>query len=179
MKNRVVLLAITIVTVTALAFVMGGCSCNSKKTSNKETTVNVKDVPTNKIVKKGKGSQVAKDQFESISPIEKTTDKKGNTIVKYTNAQGYKVTRTTDKNGTVKIVIKNKKGKVINTRQFKDPNFKKAEEAVKESKKTTKKDTKKDSKKDNKKDDKKDDKNDDKKEGAGVANDNDNWSDFY
>lgn len=161
MKNRVILLAITIVTVTAMAFVMAGCSCNKKE------KVDPAKLPTESIQHQGKGNNVVEDQFETVSQEVRTTDKQGNQIVKYTNAEGQRVTRITNmKNGMVKVIIKNKKGKVIETKEFRDPTV------------TTKKSNKKKNKKDNKKEDKKDNNKDNGEMVGGVANDGE-WSDFY
>ncbi|MCR5430509.1 MAG: hypothetical protein K6E58_04695 [Eubacterium sp.] len=171
MKNKVVLLAITIIAVLAMGIVMGGCSCD--KDSSKKTTVNPKNVPTANGQTNGSGDSVVEDQFPTISNKEVSTDKHGNEVVKYTNVEGNKVTRITKKNGVVKIIIKNKKGKVIETKQFKDEAAKAANEAVSKKQSQNKK---KDSKKEDKKETKKDSK---KKNQAGVANDNDDWSDFY
>lgn len=164
MKSRVLLVLITVVAVTAMAFVMAGCSC-SKDTGKAKQTENIPDVPTAKAEHKGNGSNVVEDDFESISPVEKTTDKNGNEVVKYTNADGNKVTRITKKNGEVTVIIKNKKGKVIKKSKFVDPTITSVNKS-------------------NKKDDNKDDNKDGKKDGdgkadAGVANDDGGWSDFY
>ena len=163
MKSRVLLLAITIVAVTAMAFAMSGCSCDSKK--EKATTINPKDVPTAKTASDGQGGVYIEDNFESISPTEKTTDDKGNTVITYTNAEGNKVTKTISKDGTVNLVIKDKKGKVIKKRTYKET----VESTAKSSgKNDNKKETKKNSKKKN------------EKESAGAANDSDGrWSEFY
>ena len=81
-------------------------------------------------------------------------------MISYTDSDGNKVTRTYVKGGKIHVVIKDKKGKVIKDRTFKDK-------------------TKKETKKTNKKDNKKNNKKDEGEEHAGVVNDDDGWSDFY
>ena len=159
MKTKVSLLLITAIALVAMAVVMSGCGSKKEK-----TTVKPGDAPTNKVIQNGDGVNYVEDNIPTISPIEKTTDKKGNTVVTYTNGDGNKVTRTEYKNGKVHLVIKDKKGKVI-----KDKTYKRKEASTTAA---PKKDTKKDSKKDSKKEDKKD--KDKKKSG-----DDDGWSDFY
>ena len=158
MKSRVLLLVITIVVVAALGIVMGGCSCSSKKDSD------AKNATLDQAVSKKDGVAYVNDNFPTISPTEKTTDKDGNTVISYTNADGNKVTRTIGKDGKIHVVIKDKKGKVIKDKTFKD----------KTQKATKKSSSKKDSKKDSKKKDK-----DEDGEHAGVVNNEDGWSDFY
>lgn len=178
MKNKVILLAITIVAVLALGAVMSGCSCD--KDSSKKTTVNPKDVQTASVQNDGNGGNVVDDQFPTIADKVVTTDKHGNEVVKYTNAEGNKVTRITKKDGTVKIIIKNKKGKVIETRQYTDKAAATAKYGeTKKASQNSKNDNKKQDKKDNKKEDKKETKNNNKPNSAGVANNGDDWSDFY
>ncbi len=145
MKTKISLLVISVVVLVAMGVVMSGCSCSKDKEK-------AKDVPTAKVVESGNGVQYVNDNFPTISPTEKVTNKKGDTIISYTNSDGSKVTRTIHKNGTIRVVIKDKKGKVIKDKTFKSKKTK-----------TTKNDKKKD--KSSKKKDKKDD--------------NDGWSDFY
>ncbi len=162
MKNKILLIA-TIVAVLAMGLVMSGCSCN--KSDSKETTAKNEQTANQETYK-----NVASDDFPTISNDQKTTDKNGNEVVKYTNAKGQKVTRITKKDGTVKIIIRDKKGKVIKEKEFKDEAAAAAIKKQEQNKKNNKKDSKKE-------DDKKDEKKDEK---AGVMNDNDgNWSDFY
>ncbi len=142
--------------VLAMAVIMSGCSCSSEDDT---TTFNPKNVPAESASSDGKGNVVVNDNFGTISPTEKTTDKSGNTVISYTDSQGNKVTRTVKKDGSIHVVVKNKKGKVIN-----DETYKRKEPA------TTAK-----PKKNNKKDDKKQD----NKEHGAVVNDGDGWSDFY
>ena len=155
MKNKVILLAITVVAVLAMAAVMSGCSCNSK---DDETTFNPKNVQAESASSDGNGNVVINDNFGTISPTEKATDKDGNTVISYTDSQGNKVIRTVKKDGSLHIVVKNKKGKVIKDKTYKQ-----------KTPQTTKKSNNK----------KKDDKKNDGKEHGVVANDGDGWSDFY
>ena len=157
MKNKI-LLVISIVALVAMAVVLTGCSCGNG--NSKETTINPKNVPTDKAEGNGNGVNYVEDNFPTISPTEKTTDKNGNTVITYTNEEGNKVIKTYKKDGIVKMVIKDKNGKVIKKKEYKE---------------STQEETKKASKKDNKKDGKKD-----QKESAGSVNDdNGSWSDFY
>ena len=155
MKNKVILLAITIVAVLAMGVFMSGCSCNSK---DDETTFNPNNVPAESASSDGNGNVVINDNFGTISPTEKATDKDGNTVISYTDSEGNKVYRTVKKDGTIHIIVKNKKGKVIKEKTYKH----------KEPATTAKK-----------KNNKKDDKKKDGKEHGVVANDDDGWSDFY
>lgn len=155
MKNKVILLAITVAAVLAMAAVMSGCSCNSK---DDETTFNPKNVQAESASSDGNGNVVVNDNFGTISPTEKATDKDGNTVISYTDSQGNKVIRTVKKDGSIHIVVKNKKGKVIKEKTYKQ-----------KTPQTTKKSNNK----------KKDDKKNDGKEHGVVANDGDGWSDFY
>ena len=155
MKNKVILLAITVAAVLAMAAVMSGCSCNSK---DDETTFNPKNVQAESASSDGNGNVVVNDNFGTISPTEKATDKDGNTVISYTDSQGNKVIRTVKKDGSLHIVVKNKKGKVIKDKTYKQ-----------KTPQTTKKSNNK----------KKDDKKNDGKEHGVVANDGDGWSDFY
>lgn len=155
MKNRVLLLAITIVAVAAMAVVLGGCGCGD---SSKETKLNPNNVPTDDVTGNINGFNVVNDEFETISPTQKTTDAKGNTVISYTDSQGNKVIRTVKKNGTIHIVVKNKKGKIIKDKTYKD----KIQNTTKQNKKNDKKE--------NKKDD---------GEHVGAMNDEEGWSDFY
>ena len=155
MKNKVILLAITVVAVLTMAAVMSGCSCNSK---DDETTFNPKNVQAESASSDGNGNVVINDNFGTISPTEKATDKDGNTVISYTDSQGNKVIRTVKKDGSLHIVVKNKKGKVIKDKTYKQ-----------KTPQTTKKSNNK----------KKDDKKNDGKEHGVVANDGDGWSDFY
>lgn len=155
MKNKVILLAITVVAVLAMAAVMSGCSCNSK---DDETTFNPKNVQAESASSDGNGNVVVNDNFGTISPTEKATDKDGNTVISYTDSQGNKVIRTVKKDGSIHVVVKNKKGKVIKDKTYKQ-----------KTPQTTKKSNNK----------KKDDKKNDGKEHGVVANDGDGWSDFY
>ena len=155
MKNKVILLAITVVAVLTMAAVMSGCSCNSK---DDETTFNPKNVQAESASSDGNGNVVVNDNFGTISPTEKATDKDGNTVISYTDSQGNKVIRTVKKDGSLHIVVKNKKGKVIKDKTYKQ-----------KTPQTTKKSNNK----------KKDDKKNDGKEHGVVANDGDGWSDFY
>ena len=155
MKNKVILLAITVVAVLTMAAVMSGCSCNSK---DDETTFNPKNVQAESASSDGNGNVVINDNFGTISPTEKATDKDGNTVISYTDSQGNKVIRTVKKDGSIHIVVKNKKGKVIKEKTYKQ-----------KTPQTTKKSNNK----------KKDDKKNDGKEHGVVANDGDGWSDFY
>ncbi len=155
MKNKIILLAITVVAVLAMAAVMSGCSCNSK---DDETTFNPKNVQAESASSDGNGNVVVNDNFGTISPTEKATDKDGNTVISYTDSQGNKVIRTVKKDGSLHIVVKNKKGKVIKDKTYKQ-----------KTPQTTKKTNNK----------KKDDKKNDGKEHGVVANDGDGWSDFY
>lgn len=155
MKNKVILLTITVVAVLSMAAVMSGCSCNSK---DDETTFNPKNVQAESASSDGNGNVVVNDNFGTISPTEKATDKDGNTVISYTDSQGNKVIRTVKKDGSLHIVVKNKKGKVIKDKTYKQ-----------KTPQTTKKSNNK----------KKDDKKNDGKEHGVVANDGDGWSDFY
>ncbi|MBR2190253.1 MAG: hypothetical protein IJ883_01195 [Eubacterium sp.] len=155
MKNKVILLTITVVAVLAMAAVMSGCSCNSK---DDETTFNPKNVQAESASSDGNGNVVVNDNFGTISPTEKATDKDGNTVISYTDSQGNRVIRTVKKDGSLHIVVKNKKGKVIKEKTYKQ-----------KTPQTTKKSNNK----------KKDDKKNDGKEHGVVANDGDGWSDFY
>lgn len=155
MKNKVILLAITVAAVLAMAAVMSGCSCNSK---DDETTFNPKNVQAESASSDGNGNVVVNDNFGTISPTEKATDKDGNTVISYTDSQGNRVIRTVKKDGSLHIVVKNKKGKVIKEKTYKQ-----------KTPQTTKKSNNK----------KKDDKKNDGKEHGVVANDGDGWSDFY
>ena len=155
MKNKVILLIITVVAVLSMAAVMSGCSCNSK---DDETTFNPKNVQAESASSDGNGNVVVNDNFGTISPTEKATDKDGNTVISYTDSQGNKVIRTVKKDGSLHIVVKNKKGKVIKDKTYKQ-----------KTPQTTKKSNNK----------KKDDKKNDGKEHGVVANDGDGWSDFY
>ena len=155
MKNKVILLAITVVAVLTMAAVMSGCSCKSK---DDETTFNPKNVQAESASSDGNGNVVVNDNFGTISPTEKATDKDGNTVISYTDSQGNKVIRTVKKDGSIHIVVKNKKGKVIKEKTYKQ-----------KTPQTTKKSNNK----------KKDDKKNDGKEHGVVANDGDGWSDFY
>lgn len=155
MKNKIILLAITVVAVLAMAAVMSGCSCNSK---DDETSFNPKNVQAESASSDGNGNVVVNDNFGTISPTEKATDKDGNTVISYTDSQGNKVIRTVKKDGSIHVVVKNKKGKVIKDKTYKQ-----------KTPQTTKKSNNK----------KKDDKKNDGKEHGVVANDGDGWSDFY
>ena len=68
MKSRVLLVLITVVAITAMAFGMARCSC-SKDTSKTKQTENIPDVTTAKAEHKRNGSNVVQDDFESISPV--------------------------------------------------------------------------------------------------------------
>ena len=116
MKNKVILLTITVVAVLAMAAVMSGCSCNSK---DDETTFNPKNVQAESASSDGNGNVVVNDNFGTISPTEKATDKDGNTVISYTDSQGNRVIRTVKKDGSLHIVVKNKKGKVIKEKTYK------------------------------------------------------------
>ena len=159
MKNKVSLLVVAVL-VVIIAAVAVGCSCGEK--GDKETKLNPNNVSTDNASGNQNGVNVVNDEFQTISPTEKSTDKKGNTVISYTDSDGNKVTRTLTKDGKVKIVITDKNGKVIKKKVYKD---KMAE---------TKKQGKKDSKKDGKKDDKKDE-----EEQVGAINNDEGWSDFY
>ena len=100
MKNRVLLIVITIVAVTAMAFSMAGCGCSKSGKS----TVNPNDVPTDNATGSKNGMNYVNDEFGTISPTQKTTDKKGNTVIKYTDSQGNQVTRTMKKNGMIILI---------------------------------------------------------------------------
>ena len=160
MKNKYALIGIIAFVVVIAVIVIIACSCNCGK-GNKDS--DAKQAATAEVISKGKGAVYVEDNFETISPTEKTTDKDGNTVISYTNAQGQKVTRTYKKDGTIRVVIKDKKGNVIKDKTMKN-------------KETTKKPSKKD---DKKKDDKKKDDKKDEGEHAGVVNNEDGWSDFY
>ncbi|MBP5773556.1 MAG: hypothetical protein J6W35_05750 [Eubacterium sp.] len=162
MKNKIILIAITIVSVFAMGLVMSGCSCGGK---DDETTFNPANVSGESASHMGNGNNVVNDNFGTISPTEKATDKNGDTVISYTDAEGNKVFRTIKKNGTIKIVVKNKKGKVIRKHTYKPKKYSTPTNANNNNKK-----------KDNKK---KDDKKKDDQEHGVVANDGDGWSDFY
>ena len=146
MKRRIALLTITILAVVTMGIVLSGCGSDDK---SKATTKSVANVPTDKVSHDGNGVNYVEDDFATISHQEKTTDKNGNNIVKYTNTEGNFVTRTEKKNGTVIVVVKDKNGKVIKKNTIKLPK----EKATKKSKK---KETKK-----------------------GSQKSDDGWSDFY
>ena len=171
MKNKVLLLVITIAAVSAMAVGLAGCSCGKSDSKKETTTIDVKSVPTDKAVKSDDGEVYVEDNFPTISPTEKTTDKDGNTVVTYTDSEGNKVKRTVTKDGVIKIVIKDKNGKVIKKHSYKEK---------KVTNPATKKISDKKYKKANSKktDDKKTDKNA-KQDEVGAVNDDDGWSDFY
>lgn len=162
MKNKVLLLAITIVAVAAMAFAMSGCSC---KDSKKETTkFDPNKVPTANAKVAGDGNMVV-DDFPTISATEKVTNKKGDTVIRYTSSDGNKVERVITKDGYIKVTIWDKNGKVIKKKKFKNK-MEKVDTKDGDNKTTKKSDKKETTKKGSPK--------------AGVANDDDgSWSDFY
>ena len=156
MKNKKILIGIAAVVVAAVVIVILCVSCGGKKDET-ATTFNPKNVPAESASSDGNGNVVVNDNFGTVSPTEKATDKDGNTVISYTDSQGNKVIRTVKKDGTIHVVVKNKKGKVIKDKTYKE---KKYETTTKQKKK-------------------KDDKKKDGQESGVVANDGDGWSDFY
>ena len=105
------------------------------------------------------------DDFPTISATEKVTNKKGDTVIRYTSSDGNKVERVITKDGYIKVTIWDKNGKVIKKKKFKNK-MEKVDTKDGDNKTTKKSDKKETTKKGSPK--------------AGVANDDDgSWSDFY
>ena len=155
MKNKKAMIGYVLTGIFAVAIIVLLINFGNKS-DDETTTVNPKNVSAEKATNVGNGNNVVKDNFNP--PLKTYTDKKGNTVTEYKDTDGNTVIKTVEKNGTVHYVVKNKKGKVIKDKTYKQT----APETTKKSK--------------NKK---KDDKQNDGKEHGVVANDGDGWSDFY
>ena len=157
MKNKKALIGYVIAGIVAVAVIVLLINFGSKS-DDETTTFNPKNVSAENATNVGDGNNVVENNTKTISPLKTYTDKKGNAVTEYKDTKGNTVIRTIEKDGTVREVVKNKKGKVIKEKTYKQ----KAPE-------TTKKANNK----------KKDDKKNDGKEHGVVANDGDGWSDFY